>query len=221
MSEQTIPVEQPRNLGGRPSNYNDETVRNLVGALQLGLSVSTACDLAGISRDTYYTWLKEKDGFSDKMTKAQHHSKVISANIVSDVLQDHLRVELSAKAGKDVKHKYSHELRVNTAKWMLEKQEREKFGSQSMIAAKVESDGKGGQTATVIYATDNQFNQLLDKFSTIPGSEEIDPGQLLEVLEDSGAEADLAGGAAEERPAPVHPEELQSEHTEEQSLSES
>ncbi len=97
METQAIAAGQPKTLGGRPSNYNDETVRQLIAALQLGLSISTACDLAGISRDTYYTWLKEKEGFSDKMIKAQHHSKVIAANIVSDVLQDHLKAELSAK----------------------------------------------------------------------------------------------------------------------------
>ncbi len=194
MSEQTIPVEQSKNLGGRPSNYNDETVRQLTGALQLGLSVSTACDLAGISRETYYTWLKEKEGFSDKMTKAQHLSKVISANIVSDVLQDHLRVELSAKAGKDVKHKYSHELRVNTAKWMLEKQEREKFGSQSVTATKVESDGKGGVTTTIVHATDGQFTQLVSNDSARSTIAEVDPGQLLEILEDSSTGESVAGG---------------------------
>src|SRR3954449_1189935 len=120
MSEQTIALEQSKHPGGRPPIYTEDTVRQLIGALQLGLSVTTACDVAGISRDIYYAWLKEKEEFSDKVTKAQHHATILAANIVGDVLQDSLRGKIDTKSGKQIPYKYGEQIRVNTAKWLLE-----------------------------------------------------------------------------------------------------
>jgi hypothetical protein len=213
MSEQAITTEPPKNLGGRPSDYNDEVVRKLTGALQLGLSISTACDVAGISRDTYYSWLEKKEGFSDKMTQAQHYPTVLAGNIVSDVLQDSLRGKLDTKSGKQIPYKYGEQTRVNTAKWMLEKKERQSFGTQTVIGAKLEDDGKGGKTATLFYGTtDTDISKFREVIvgATANGNSPIAP---LELLETDQTE-DVAGGTAEGSPTPVHPEELQGEYTE-------
>src|SRR5262249_20636099 len=108
--------------------------------------------------------------------------------------------------------KYSETTRATTARWYLEKQEKQIYGTQSMLAAKLESDGKGGQTATLFYANDVQFTQLLDKIGTAAGVEDYDPAELLEVSETGSQEADMAGGEIQECPAPVHTEELPHEH---------
>ncbi len=242
METQVAVPEQPKHPGGRPPIYTEETVRQIIGALQLGLSVTTVCDVAGISRDTYYNWLKEKEEFFDKVTKAQHHATILAANIVGDVLQDSLRGKIDTKSGKHVPYKYGEQTRVNTAKWLLEKKERQGFGSQTIVGAKVESDGKGGQTATVIYATDESIDKLLDQLGNSPteeitgqfaepdghteadsevstGASEDSQRQLSEVSAPSTQETDMAGGGDQGGTPPVHTGELPHEHSENESMS--
>ena len=146
-------------------------------------------------------------------TPPQHHATILSANIVGDVLQDSLRGKLDTKSGKQIPYKYSEQTRVNTAKWMLEKKERQAFGSQSVIGAKVETDNKGGTTTTIVYATDTQFKQFVENTTARSAIEEIDPRQFLEILESSGEGEGVAGGEDQGRAAPIHREELQDEHS--------
>src|SRR6266536_3918472 len=200
MSEQANPV-------GRPPSITPGTINKLTAAFQRGFSISTACKIAGISRETYYKKLKESSEFADRMDGAQEYAKILAGDIVLDVLQDMQRGKKDPVTGEFVPHKYSTNERTTTARWILEKTEREVFGSQSMLAAKLEDDGKGGKIATIIYATDGIVKQTISDPAG-PGVTEIDPGQLLEVSE---AE-DVAGGETEGSPAQVHSEELQGEH---------
>jgi hypothetical protein len=62
------------------------------------------------------------------------------------VLQDVHRGKKDPTTGEIIPKKYSEQTVVNTSKWFLEKLERESFGSQSIMAAKTETDGKGGVT---------------------------------------------------------------------------
>jgi hypothetical protein len=218
MSEQAIIAESPKHPGGRPSIYGPIVTGKLIGAFQLGLSVSTACDIAGIDPDTMYDWMKKYPEFSEKITAARTYGKVLAAQTVQDVLQDVTRGKVDPKTGKMEKQKYSETTRVTTARWWLEKTEKEVFGSQSTIAAKVESDGKGGVTTTIVHTTDGTFTDFFQQVRDNTGGEEINPGQLLEILEGSPEGEGTAGGGSEEPAPPVHPEELQGEHTTEESL---
>jgi hypothetical protein len=95
----------------------------------------------------------------------------------------------------------------------MEKHERQLYGSQSFMGAKLESDGKGGTTATLIYATDDHIEQLLKQLNnpdTIDGEyanghteedsqttsrpPEDSTGQLPQVLTSGTQEQDMAGG---------------------------
>src|SRR5262245_47276320 len=136
MSEQSI--QQPAQMG-RPSKYTPDTIGKILGSLQAGLSVDSACEHAGINPDTHYAWLKEYPDYSEKVTAARQDGKILSSKQVTDILQDIVRD----------KPKYSETTRATTARWYLEKQEKQIYGTQSMLAAKLESDGKGGQTATL------------------------------------------------------------------------
>lgn len=44
---------------GRPEELTPSIVRKLVQALSVGLYVETACDIVGISRGTFYEWIKK------------------------------------------------------------------------------------------------------------------------------------------------------------------
>src|SRR6185369_7103827 len=113
MSEQAISVEQPIHPGGRPSIYGPIVTGKLIGAFQLGLSVSTACDIAGIDPDTMYDWMKKYPEFSEKITAARTYGKVLAAQQIQDVLQDTRRGQVDAKTGKTMPHKYTEQTRVN------------------------------------------------------------------------------------------------------------
>ena len=40
--------------------YNHEIVKKLIGYIEAGSNVATACRAVGISRETFYDWLKDK-----------------------------------------------------------------------------------------------------------------------------------------------------------------
>jgi hypothetical protein len=210
-SQQSRPV-------GRPSVVTPGVVQKLQAAFQRGFSVSTACKIARISRETYYKTLKESQEFADTMEGAQEYAKILAGDVILDVLQDIHRGKKDSRTGEYVEKKYSEVTVANTAKWFVEKTEREVFGSQNMLAAKLESDGKGGQTATIVYADSNQLDRLLDGLATTVGADQISPRQLLEVSHQSVQEADVVGGGTEGRPPHIHTEELQDQHTENQSM---
>lgn len=213
MSEQAASYDRTKKHTGRPSVYGPIVVGKLIGAFQLGLSVSTACDIAGINPDTFYEWMNKYDDFSEKVTTARTYAKILAAQQIQDVLQDVTRGRKDPKTGKVTEaQKYSETTRVNTARWWLEKTEKETFGSQSIVGAKVEINDKGGTTATLVYATDQQFKQLIENSAARSGIEEIDPGQLLEILEGGSEGEAMAGGEDQGSTPPVHSEELQDEH---------
>lgn len=165
MSEQT--VEQTV-TPGRPSKYTPQNVGKILGALQAGLSIESACEYIEIDPDTHYEWIKRYPEYSEKVISAKMYGKLLASKQVTDILQDIAREEgsIKDKNGNIVKPKYSEAIRANIAWKYLEKHERGIYGSQSMLAAKTETNDKGGTTTTLIYATDNQLEQLLKHLST-------------------------------------------------------
>src|SRR5918998_3918140 len=123
---ETQTVQQPREVG-RPTVMTPGTVQKLQAAFQRGFSVSTACKIARISRETYYKTLKESQEFSDRMEGAQEYAKILAGDTIIDVLQDIHRGKRDEKTGQVIPKKYNEQTVVNTAKWFVEKTEREVF----------------------------------------------------------------------------------------------
>jgi hypothetical protein len=215
MSEQSIQLEEPGKKRGRPTEYNPSTVGKIIGGFQRGLSVKTVCTYAGIHPDTLYEWMNKHSEFSEKVSAARTYGTLLAAETIQDVLQDTQR---------DKKEKrYSEASRISTARWYLERQEREAFGSSGgVLGAKVETNDKGGTTATIVYATDEYIRDIIEKstVSVDSGIEEIDPGQLLEISEDSSQEGSVVGGEDQGSTPQVHSEELRGEHTDEEGVPE-
>lgn len=62
--KQVAPPEK-KNLGGRPSKYNDELHPKLIKALmEQGKTIPEACEEMGISTSTYWLWSTEHERFS-------------------------------------------------------------------------------------------------------------------------------------------------------------
>lgn len=65
-------AKQEQNKGGRPSLFTEERVGKLEDAFRFDASVKQACAYARISTDTFYEWIKKRDGFSDKTEEKKY-----------------------------------------------------------------------------------------------------------------------------------------------------
>jgi len=75
---------------GRPTKLNEELIKQFESYLLMGNYVETVCEALGVSRDTYYNWIKEGDLnpdslqgiFSDTIQKARAQAEI---NLVKNV----------------------------------------------------------------------------------------------------------------------------------------
>jgi len=56
--------------------YSKEIIEEISGYLEEGANAKDACDLAGISEETFYAWKKEKPEFSESVTKGKLKFKI-------------------------------------------------------------------------------------------------------------------------------------------------
>ena len=59
--------------------YSPEIVKKICDLLKMGNYIHTACDCVGISKDTFYDWIKNKPDFSDAIKEAE--AKLIARNV--------------------------------------------------------------------------------------------------------------------------------------------
>ena len=91
---------------GRPSKMSEVTIRKLEMALWHGYTITTACIIAGISRETYYAHIDKNPELSDRFELAQQMVSYKARNVI-----------LQAIANNDVK----------VSMWWLERQCRSEF----------------------------------------------------------------------------------------------
>lgn len=94
---------------GRKTKYTPETVGKIVQAIKLGATYKLACGYAGISHDTFYTWMSTKPEFSETIKEAEGAGAV----------------ELLARIKKE-----AAEGTWQAAAWILERRHPEDYGRQ-------------------------------------------------------------------------------------------
>lgn len=62
---------------GRPVKIDQKMIQKLSRALQYGANVTKACDYAGISRDTYYRYMRDDLLFAEQIEKARDSRELI------------------------------------------------------------------------------------------------------------------------------------------------
>ena len=92
-----------KNEGGRPTKLDEDTVKKLESIFKVGGTVEQACAYAGITRQSYYNYIKADEGFLTKMDNARFYSDIVAKNLVVDSI---------------IKDK-----NLDSAKWWLEKRE--------------------------------------------------------------------------------------------------
>lgn len=119
------------------AKYTPEIVELLEDAFRDGASITEACDLADIDRQTYYNWLDAQEGFSTKMQEAQEWVTEVARAVVAQ--------RITKKKDPE------------TAKWWLERKKKDEFSTRT------EQTGKGGkdlQPPTFVVMTSEAKDQL-------------------------------------------------------------
>jgi len=75
MGDLIVPEDNPQpitvNRGGRPTLYSEEIAERICHTLAQGVTRQCAALEAGITRETFYHWLETRDGFSDRVARAE------------------------------------------------------------------------------------------------------------------------------------------------------
>jgi hypothetical protein len=167
--------------GTKPTKLVESVVEKLELSFQRGLSVSAACVAAGIDRGTYYYNCNNDQGFFNRMTKAKEWGSQLAGDIVVDVLLDSTRIRdyKHPVTGETVKAhpKYADKVRVDTAKWWLEKKQPEEFGRG------LQPVGEGGTVnnnqTNYYFLTDGEFRtKVIDR-----GIKDLSPQDIASALE--------------------------------------
>lgn len=105
----------------RRSKYTPELVRQICEILAEGNPRRTACVLAGVSEETFYTWLRAKPEFSEAIKTAESEAIRRNVGIVQTAAKRHWQA----------------------AAWWLERKAPDEFGQRSRQTVEV-SGPEGG-----------------------------------------------------------------------------
>jgi hypothetical protein len=109
----------------RKTKYTPETVKAITDILGIGGTIKDACASAGISHETYHSWVNEKAEFSDNVTRAQANARQLAtfairsaikgaeqtAETVENLTETRLR---KAANGEQVPYEYKKSTRSQT-----------------------------------------------------------------------------------------------------------
>ena len=139
------PEKAAKHPGGRPTKFSPELAEKIISAIRVGGYVETAAAFAGISKDTFYEWLKrgarEQDGefkeFSDAIGRAIADSEMRYVGVVAKAASgyDVVRERTIMEPGPDGKLQAAsvttdrtHEFNPAAAMWWLERRFMHRWG---------------------------------------------------------------------------------------------
>lgn len=97
---------------GRPTKYTARTIAALEGALEAGVTIRIACDIAGIGEATYFGWARDFPEFSERSTRARAIGVVMNLSLIRGAAERDWRA----------------------AAWLLEHCHPEHFGRRAPVA---------------------------------------------------------------------------------------
>lgn len=110
-----------KDIWGRPTKMNEETVKKLLDAFSYGFTDIEACVYADISRETLYAYIRKNPSFSDTKEALKNKPQIkAKMNIVWAI----------------------NKWELNDSKWYLERKSRDEF------SLKQEVEQKGEMTLT-------------------------------------------------------------------------
>lgn len=130
---------------GRPSKETELTVKKLEEAFALDCSVEEACFYAKISRQTYYTWVKDDPALLDRFEELRQNPFLLARQTIVKSLTN-----------------------PSDAQWYMERKKKKEF------AQRVENTGKEGDPIELLNVGDKEFMEIIQKYGIKPGEKESD-----------------------------------------------
>lgn len=121
----------------RPSKYSEEIADKiclLISTTSRGLV--SICQEIGINPDTVYTWLKDKQGFSDKYARAREDQADLLADEIISIADDNSR---DAEAFVGGNHVNRARLQIDARKWKASKLAPKKYGDKMDVTSNGEA----------------------------------------------------------------------------------
>lgn len=124
---------------GRPVKLNDEVQRKIVDAISGGNYMDTASAYAGISKDTFYRWLRRGEREKQRVAK-NPRAKIKKEEKMYVELSDEVEKALAKSEMRDV---YiigkAAESQWQAAAWRLERKFPKKWGRKNFLPENVET----------------------------------------------------------------------------------
>jgi len=105
-------INRRKGIGGRPSVMTESVIRILEEAFMNGMTDLRACEMAKISKTSFYHHLNIDSKFADRIELAKEFLVQAARMVVSSAIKQ-----------KD----------INTAKWYLERKAKEEFGVRTEV----------------------------------------------------------------------------------------
>ena len=147
---------------GRPSKYTKELGDEICAQLAMGYSVRTVCAPENMpSVQTFYNWLRTKDGFLEQYTRAKEDAADAMAEDILDIADDGTNdwMERTDANGSMIgwmlngEHVQRSRLRIEARKWLMTKMKPKRYGD------KLDMTTNGNDIGVVLNA--EQAEQLL------------------------------------------------------------
>jgi hypothetical protein len=97
-------------VAGRKSKYTEENIAKLVELLEQGNTDIDSCSLVGISQETFYTWIKDKPEFSERVTHARSKARraavaswrqgMLPTTVTEDIIDTFSETRINPKTGE-------------------------------------------------------------------------------------------------------------------------
>lgn len=125
---------------GIRGKYTPEIVERLLKAIRLGMAYKHAAAYAGISEDTFYTWMKEKTEFSEQVKEAE----------ADGIATNFAKIQKAATNGS-----------WQASAWILERRHPEEYGRQRLEITGANGDPIRTQTENKIDLSSLSTEQLI------------------------------------------------------------
>lgn len=137
-----------------PSSYTEELAAELIGYLTGGLYIATACELAGISRQTFYNWKRRAEAGEEPFAAFMRRCNQASAKA-----EARLSTHIEKKAADDWR----------AAAWKLERRFPERYAEHKINRVQLSHELEKTLDLVREYMSEGAYNEFVRAVAIVQG----------------------------------------------------